>query len=239
MNELALFAGAGGGILGGLLLGWRTVCAVELDPYARSVLLARQNDGTLSPFPIWDDIRTFDGRPWMGVVDVVSGGFPCQGFSSAARGRLVHPNLWPEMRRIVREVQPNCVFVENVTHARGALEVAARDLQALGYRVRGPFRLGAHEVGAPHLRDRLWVAGYADSDGEPVGSKHGEVAWMPELATLGRRNWPDPPRALRVADGVAHRMDRLATAGNGQVPRVAAAAWRALIQLPSEGQQQP
>jgi hypothetical protein len=87
VNELALFAGHGGGILGGLLLGWRTVCAVEIDPVARSVLLARQNDACLRPFAVWDDIRTFDGRPWRGAVDVVSGGFPCQPFSTAARGR--------------------------------------------------------------------------------------------------------------------------------------------------------
>lgn len=56
LRELALFAGAGGGILGGHLLGWRTVCAVEWEPYAASVLLARQNDGLLPPFPIWDDV---------------------------------------------------------------------------------------------------------------------------------------------------------------------------------------
>lgn len=77
LRELALFAGAGGGILGGLLLGWRTVCAVEVNPYAASVLAQRQNDGILAPFPIWDDVRTFDGKPWRGRVDVVSGGFPC------------------------------------------------------------------------------------------------------------------------------------------------------------------
>lgn len=56
MNELALFTGVGGGILGGKLLGWRTVCAVEIDDYARRVLLARQDDGCLEPFPIWDDV---------------------------------------------------------------------------------------------------------------------------------------------------------------------------------------
>jgi DNA (cytosine-5)-methyltransferase 1 len=88
MNELALFAGAGGGILGGKLLGWRTVCAVEWEPYPASVLCARQNDGLLPPFPIWDDIQTFDGRPWQGIVDVVSGGFPCQDISVAGGGGL-------------------------------------------------------------------------------------------------------------------------------------------------------
>jgi len=86
MNELALFAGAGGGILGGHLLGWRTVCAVEFDPYAASVLVARQNDGVFPPFPVWNDVRTFDGRPWRGLVDVVSGGFPCQEISAAGTG---------------------------------------------------------------------------------------------------------------------------------------------------------
>jgi len=86
MNELALFAGAGGGILGGHLLGWRTVCAVEWEPYPASVLCARQNDKILPTFPIWDDVQTFDGKPWRGIVDVVSGGFPCQDISSAGRG---------------------------------------------------------------------------------------------------------------------------------------------------------
>jgi len=86
MNELALFAGAGGGILGGHLLGWRTVCAVEWEKYPACVLAARQNDGLLPPFPIWDDVQTFDGKPWRGIVDVVSGGFPCQDISAAGRG---------------------------------------------------------------------------------------------------------------------------------------------------------
>jgi len=89
MNELALFAGAGGGILGGKLLGWRTVCAVEWEPYPASVLCARQNDGILAPFPIWDDVQTFDGHPWRGIVDVVSGGFPCQDISAAGGGEAL------------------------------------------------------------------------------------------------------------------------------------------------------
>ena len=86
MNELALFAGAGGGILGGHLLGWRTVCAVEWEQYPASVLCARQNDKILPPFPIWDDCQTFDGYPWRGIVDVVSGGFPCQDISASGGG---------------------------------------------------------------------------------------------------------------------------------------------------------
>lgn len=103
MNELALFAGAGGGILGGHLLGWRTVCAVEWEPYAAGVLVARQNDGILPAFPVWDDVQTFDGIPWRGLVDVVSGGFPCQDISAAGGGlELTAPgpacgSRWPEL----------------------------------------------------------------------------------------------------------------------------------------------
>ncbi|MGO4097449.1 DNA cytosine methyltransferase [Pseudomonas sp. TAF7] len=86
MNELALFAGSGGGILGGHLLGWCTVCAVERDAYSTQVLAQRQNDGALPTFPIWSDVCSFNGRPWRGLVDVVSGGFPCQDISAAGNG---------------------------------------------------------------------------------------------------------------------------------------------------------
>ena len=98
MNVLELFAGAGGGILGSLLLGHRTVCAVEIDPYCREILMRRQEEGHLPPFPIWDDARTFDGLPWRGVVDIVAGGFPCQPFSSAGKGLAAHDprNMWPD-----------------------------------------------------------------------------------------------------------------------------------------------
>jgi DNA (cytosine-5)-methyltransferase 1 len=102
VNELALFAGAGGGILGGKLLGWRTVCAVEWNAYAASVLVARQNDGCLEPFPVWDDVQTFDGRPWRGIAQVVSGGFPCTDISAAGKGAGIdgeNPacgSTWPE-----------------------------------------------------------------------------------------------------------------------------------------------
>lgn len=86
LRELALFAGIGGGILGGKLLGWRTVCAVEIEPFCQQVLRARQDEGALERFPIFDDVRAFDGRAWRGRVDVISGGFPCQDISCAGKG---------------------------------------------------------------------------------------------------------------------------------------------------------
>jgi DNA (cytosine-5)-methyltransferase 1 len=164
VNELALFAGAGGGILGGQLLGWRTVCAVEYDPYAAGVLLARQNDGLLPPFPIWDDVRTFDGRPWRGRVDVVSGGFPCQDISAAGKGAGIdgeRSGLLVQMARIIGEVRPRFAFVENspMLTSRG-LGVVLGDLAALGFRCSWGV-LGAADVGAPHLRERIWIVGEA------------------------------------------------------------------------------
>ena len=168
VDELALFAGAGGGILGGHLLGWRTRCAVEFDPYARSVLLARQRDGFLPRFPIWDDVKTFDGHPWKGSIDVCSGGFPCQDISSAGRGAGIEgekSGLWGEMARIVCEVRPRFVFVENspMLTSRG-LGVVLGDLASMGYDARWCV-LGAHNVGAPHKRDRIWILAHAESSG--------------------------------------------------------------------------
>jgi len=160
MNELALFAGAGGGILGAHLLGWRTVCAVELDEYARRVLLARQDDGCLPPFPIWDDIRTFNGTPWAGRVDIVTGGFPCQDISTAGKGAGItgaKSGLWREMARVIGEVRPRFALVENspALTSRG-LGTVLGDLAALGYDARWGV-LGAHHAGAPHKRDRIWI----------------------------------------------------------------------------------
>lgn len=164
-NELALFAGAGGGILGSKLLGWNTVCAVEIEEYARNVLIARQNDGMLQPFPIWDDVRTFDGKPWRGIVDVVSGGFPCQDISAAGKGDGIggeKSGLWGEMARIIGEIRPRFAFMENspMLASRG-LGVVLGDLAEMGYDAEWGV-LGARDVGAPHRRDRIWILAYAD-----------------------------------------------------------------------------
>lgn len=175
LNELALFAGAGGGILGGSLCGFHTIAACEIEEYPRRVLLARQRDGMLPAFPIWDDVRTFDGRPWRGVVDVVSGGFPCQDISSAGRGVGIagsRSGLWFEMLRIIGEVRPSFVFAENSPHLRTrGLGVVIEGLAGLGYDVRWCV-LGAWHAGAPHKRDRMWVyARLADAHEMPAAKR--------------------------------------------------------------------
>lgn len=270
MNELALFAGSGGGILGGHLLGWRTVCAVERDAYSAQVLAQRQNDGALPTFPIWSDVCSFDGRPWRGLVDVVSGGFPCQDISAAGTGGGIdgaRSGLWREMARIVGEVRPELVYLENspLLVERG-LAVVLGDLAEMGYDAQWCI-VSASDLGAPHQRERIWLVAYANGSKQPksrlpietpkavaefgIGSQELADAGCQHVQRIitsgadtkvrsrpierparpcgdGLRRWPTEPGMGRVADGVAHRVDRIKALGNGQVPRVAAASFNAL-----------
>ena len=236
LNELALFAGAGGGILGGHLLGWRTVCAVEWEPYPASVLCARQNDGFLPTFPIWDDVQTFDGKPWRGIVDVVSGGFPCQDISAAGGGAGIdgeRSGMWREMARIIHEVQPRFAFVENspMLTSRG-LGTVLGDLAQMGFDARWGV-LGAADVGANHQRDRIWIVGDSNQmrlQGDNWNSKFRITKETIQRFDWWQGNWDDLPKPyyIRSNDGVAARVDRLKAIGNGQVPLCAATAWRIL-----------
>ena len=244
MNELALFAGAGGGILGGKLLGWRTVCAVEWEPYPASVLASRQNDGILPAFPIWDDVCTFDGKPWRGIVDVVSGGFPCQDISAAGKGAGIdgeRSGMWKQMARVVCEVRPEWVFVENspMLTIRG-LGTVLRDLAALGFDAAWDV-LSAADFGAPHLRERIWIVAHSCEVGRSGQEAIKELGrkLRPSLSSVATEWWArepgETPREVErglgsVADGMATRVDEIKAAGNGQVPRVAAAAFAILAE---------
>lgn len=220
-----LFAGAGGGILADLLLGHQPVCAVEINEYCQQVLSARQKDGCLPWFPIFADVTQFDGRPWRGTIDVVSGGFPCQAFSTASRGRKTAIDLWPEMRRVVREVEPAYVFAENVTKA--AIEQAASDCASMGYKTE-MLSLSAADLGADHERQRYWLLAYSNDKSQLRGTVNAKVAGMSKFC---ERLWQTYPGEPRVVDGVADRMERYEAIGNGQVPAVAAAALWALANV--------
>nr|WP_283772653.1 DNA cytosine methyltransferase [Acinetobacter amyesii] len=269
---MALFAGAGGGILGSHLLGWNTVCAVERDAYAAQVLAQRQNDGILPPFPIWSDVCSFDGKPWRGIIDVISGGFPCQDISSAGKGAGIdgaRSGMWAEMARIIGEVRPRYVFVENspMLVSRGLTRVIS-DLAKMGYDAQWA-RFSASNFGAPHQRDRIWIVAkrrellsYAQLY-RPEWWKQLQEGSNKEAATISNtcgirlqgqgQSWfsSDPAenpegqtdrtfyecvghiwgiesRLGRVANGVAHRVDRLKAIGNGQVPIVAKSAFEYL-----------
>lgn len=244
MNELHLFAGAGGGILGGMLLGHTCVCAVEIEPYCREILLQRQRDGVLPRFPIWDDVRTFDGKPWRGQVDVVCGGFPCQDISSGGESNGTRKGidgnrsgLWSEMARIVSEVRPRFVFVENspMLVGRGLARVAS-DLAKMGYDSRWCV-MGADAMGACHKRSRLWLV----ADSTTTGFKRGRENYSANGSGQTRRQFQyqrldqdklrfpvSAPKPYGVDARLANHVDRLAAVGNGQFPAVAATAWNVL-----------
>jgi DNA (cytosine-5)-methyltransferase 1 len=205
---LSLCAGVGGLDLGLHLAepGYRTVGYVERNAYAAATLVARMADASLAPAVVWDDLRSFDGRPWRDRIHLVSGGYPCQPFSFAGlrRGKDDDRHLWPQVARIVDEVAPEWCFFENVVgHLSLGLNDVIRDLQGLGFRVAaGVF--SAAEVGAPHIRERVFLL--AHSDGRHVG--------QPGLhhAVATRDNLPHRPQSDGQADRNQERGDGLVLA---------------------------
>lgn len=252
LNGLALCAGAGGLELGvdlGLRYcgagGFRIVGYVERDSFAAATLVARMEAQTVGMAPIWSDVATFDGRPWRGCVDIVTAGFPCQPVSHAGRQLGVDDDrwLWPDVARIIAEVNPTLVFLENVPAIRRlGLDQVLGTLADLGFDAEWGV-LGAADVGAPHIRRRWFCLAYTDSGRrETVGggreldtgewTKRGHDAYRRDRPSY----WPDPPpqpSVGRVADGLAaavvdpgrYDTDRLRTLGNGVVPLAAAAAF--------------
>jgi DNA (cytosine-5)-methyltransferase 1 len=166
LRGLSLCAGVGGLDLGLHLAepGYRAVCHVERNSFAAATLVARMADASLAAAPVWDDLRSFDGRPWRGRVHIVTAGYPCQPFSLAGnrKGEEDPRHLWPEVARIVAESGPEWCFFENVPgHLSLGLDVVAADLQGMGYRVAACV-LSAAETGASHLRERLFILAHAD-----------------------------------------------------------------------------
>lgn len=167
LHTLSLFTGYGGIELGlSIVGGFRTVCYVERESYAASVIVARIQDKTLDDAPVWDDVTTFDGKPWRGKVDCITGGYPCQPFSVAGKrlGEADERYLWNDVARVIREVEAPLVFLENVpAHLANGFERVRGELRAMGYRVEAGL-FSAAEIGAPQKRQRLFVLGYTCGD---------------------------------------------------------------------------
>lgn len=207
LRSLALCAG-----YGGLDLGVRLVCPVRLvgvverEAYAAALIAAGMVRGDLDLAPIWDDVATFDGRPWRGRVDLVTAGYPCQGESLAGNGAGVDDErwLWPHVMRIVDECGARFLFCENVAgHVARSFGVVLRDLAARGWSVEWDL-VPASTVGAPHIRERVFflaVAPNADRD---------ELRVEPERDQRDRRRVRAAEREPAVAldDGeVGHAVD--------------------------------
>ena len=171
---LDCFSGYGGFALGLRLAypdaDFHTVAYIEWDKYCQRVIQARIGDGLLDDAPIWDDIKSFDGRPWRGTVDILSAGFPCQPHSNAGlrKGADDDRNLWPDTLRIVGEVGPGLVILENVPGILVGADgrppyggTVVGELAEVGYDAEWRV-ISAADVGAPHLRKRWWLLSHAN-----------------------------------------------------------------------------
>lgn len=141
----------------------RTICYVEREVYAAAILATRMEEGWLDLAPVWSDVTTFDGNPWRGTVDILAAGLPCQPYSQAGkqRGDSDERALWPHFVRITEECQPGAIFIENVPKFANYFFPVGRALRKMGYRIKAGF-FAAEEVGAPHLRKRLFILAVGD-----------------------------------------------------------------------------
>lgn len=204
LNGVALCAGVGTIELGlRLALGsaYRTVGYVERETFAASVLVARMAEQAMDAAPVWDDLATFDGGPWSGRVDIVTAGFPCQPFSQAGRRGGTDDDrwLWPHVHRIVDEMQPQLVFIENVPPiVKHGLDDILGGLAESGFDAEWGC-LSAADVGATHIRQRLWLLAY----------RHGERRPIVRLTPEGSGHLANRQSSAHVADTSGERRQPL------------------------------
>ena len=239
LTQLELFAGIGGFGLAGHWAGIKTVCQVEIDPFCQKVL--QKNFPNAKRYA---DVKKFDGKPWRGTVDIISGGFPCQPYSSAGKrlGKEDERHLWPEMLRIIREVRPRWIVGENVfglVNWSGGLvfDEVQSDLESEGYEVQA-FVLPAAGVNAPHERNRIWFISYA---GKTRRKEFGSSTFTGDMGFPSWRNiekwneWTLEPPICGVDDGVPERLDknrnkRIGALGNAIVPQVAYQVFKSIME---------
>jgi len=158
--------------LGSKILGWETVGYVEYEKYCQEIIKQRIADGILDAAPIFGDIRKFLSEgyagAYQGMVDVVTGGFPCQPFSVAGKGLAENDprNMWPQTIAVIRAVRPRYSFLENVPGllSHDYIRTVFGDLAESGYNCRWDV-IGASDVGANHRRKRLWILAYSTNNG--------------------------------------------------------------------------
>ena len=169
MNHLDLFSGIGGFSLGLEKAGFTTKAFCEMDPFCKLVLNKHWKD-----IPVYDNIKTLNGTQIekdIGAIDIITGGFPCQPYSVAGKQKGTNDDryLWPEMFRVIREVQPTFVIAENVKGLVNiqdgmVFETVCSDLESEGFEVQ-TFIIPAAGIGAPHKRERVWIVGYSEHNG--------------------------------------------------------------------------
>jgi len=250
MKGLSLFSGSGIGELAfkHIIPNYRTIGYVEIDKYCRSIIRARIRDGVLDDAPIFDDIRTFNeryARRYIGKVDLISGGFPCQPFSVAGKQKGEHDerNLWPDTLRSISIIRPKFALLENVpnilTH-KYVMRIFG-DLVEIGYDCEWDV-VSAAFCGAPHLRKRVWIIAHSNGGGGDDGilckrRKEGDEQRKTRIwgtdwqkSEVGTRpvailqNWVKISMGqsplMRMDDGIPFELGELKACGNGWVPQV-------------------
>jgi len=208
-----------GGLDAGLRLalgdGVRTVCYVERDAYAAAVLVARMEDSSLDRAPVWDDLLTFDGSEWRGSVDLIVAGFPCQPWSVAGsrRGTDDARWIWPDIARIIGEVGPTYVFLENVPGlvSGGGLGEVLGSLASLGFDAVWE-SVRASDAGAPHRRERVFILGRERGAvgvdlGNADGARRPRLTRLESLPGPHSEEWgPEPrlPSGDALADAIGY-----------------------------------
>lgn len=243
MKFISLFAGIGGFDLGFERAGMECVAQVEIDPFCQKVLTKHWPD-----VPKFGDIRNV-GKHNLPQADVIIGGFPCQPHSRAGKqaGEKDDRNLWPEMFRVISEINPTWIVGENVTGIKDTiLDKVLADLESLNYET-APLIIPACAFDAPHIRKRVFILSWnvADTKGRGCGFSHSQNIGTPyresnpppnsgEVLASGEGTpWQAEPTVGRVADGVPNWMDRIRSLGNAVVPQVAEFIARSILQVES------
>ncbi len=257
MKVLDLFSGIGGFSLGLERAGMETVAFCENDPFCQKVLKKHWPD-----VPVHNSIEDLDGRQYRGSVELVCGGAPCQPYSVAGEQRGAEDDraLWPEMLRVIREMEPIWVVFENVPGIISMeLDNVLSDLEGEGYSCQS-FVIPACGVDAPHKRDRVWIMAHAsikrlqgsEETGDSLGSRKNREQLSTGLNRVPRRDksqnqprmggmvdgvsrWLDEPEGIpRVIGKVPHRVNRLKSLGNAVVPQVVEVLGRMVMEIENE-----
>ena len=241
MKVLDLFSGLGGFSLGLERAGMQTVAFCEIEPFQRAVLKKHWPE-----VPCYEDVRTLTAERLAAdgiAVDVICGGFPCQDLSVAGKGAGIsgsRSGLWSEITRLVRDLEPRFVILENVSVllARGISDVLG-DLASLGYDAEWHC-IPAYYVGSPQARDRVWIVAYPmqsrgtrgragwDWWGEKSKGQAGFVDWCSD-EKANDKLWLEPPLD-RVAYGVSRSVDSINSLGNAVVPQIPEMIGRAIME---------
>lgn len=207
MKHGSLFSGIGGFDLAAEWMGWDNIFHCEINPFCQKVLKHHfPNAESLT------DITKTDFTKYNGTIDIISGGFPCQPFSTAGKrkGEEDIRYLWPEMLRAIKEIQPTWVVAENVygiiNQGKGMVfQQVHLDLENEGYQVQ-PYILPACSVGAPHKRDRIWFIAYSDKNRTLVQGRNGnsnDKKWNSKTEVQERENeqsWIEQPGTKDVTN---------------------------------------